>query len=155
MRQAVLLLAMGMAITARAQSQPHVIRVNPDGSFTPQTTYIRSGDTVRWEGLVRTDSIIPASSGLQYPAVCSAVSPYSSAPNDLTAPISFAPGGVYTLGPFGAGYTETNGTCPAGTATQFTAGGRRLCLNGAASVSLDSTWASPETSGVFIRLLWN
>src|SRR4051812_45713829 len=43
-----------------AQPQTFVVKVNSDGSFTPKITYIKSGDTIRWEQLTRTDSIIRA-----------------------------------------------------------------------------------------------
>lgn len=46
-----ILIAMVSCATAFAQSQTHTVTVNADGTFTPQVSYIRSGDTVRWEQL--------------------------------------------------------------------------------------------------------
>lgn len=80
-----------------AQPRTNVVKVNPDGSFTPQVTYIRSGDTIRWEQLTRTDSIIPVDGSKGYPAMCTARKAYDpSGPNKFTGPMPFAPSGTYT-----------------------------------------------------------
>ncbi len=64
-----------LALPALAQPRTAIIKVNADGSFSPQITNIRSGDTVRWEGLTRSDSIIPVSSS-SYPSMCTARRPF-------------------------------------------------------------------------------
>ena len=146
-----------VSIAAYAQPQTHVIKLNADGSFAPQITYIRSGDTVRWEQLTRTDSIIPAASQ-PYPAICSARNPYNpSDPNDFTGPVPFAPSGVFTLSPLDTGYTEATSTCPAGSAALLRGdNGKVLCYGkGDYEATLPSTWQSDQITGVFIRLLWS
>ena len=62
-----------------AQPQTHTVRVNADGSFSPRVLAIKSGDTVRWENLGRTDSIIPVTNATSYPALCSARRPVEPA----------------------------------------------------------------------------
>ena len=58
------------------------------------------------------------------------------------------------LSPIQGGYTEAIGKCPANSA-QIAAGdnGKVLCSGGAYEATMDSTWRSPDMSGVFIRLL--
>jgi hypothetical protein len=138
--------------------QTHVVHVNSDGTFTPQVVYIKGGDTVRWEGLSRTDAIIPADGTPGYPAMCSTRKAYNAAdPNEFTGPMPFAPSGVFTLSPLDRGYIESTGTCAAGS-TQVAAGdnGKVICASpaGVYEATLDSTWRSPDVTGVFIRLLW-
>jgi len=146
-----------LVLPAHAQPQTHVIKVNADGSFTPQTTIIRAGDTVRWEQLSRTDSIIPASAA-SYPAICSARKAYDPAiANEFTGPMPYAPSGVYTLSQLEEGFTEATPTCPAGsTAVRRGDNNKVLCAGkGEYEATLASTWQSPRTTGVFIRLLWS
>ena len=81
-----------------AQPQTYVVKVNSDGTFTPQVSYIKSGDSVRWEQLTRTDSIIPANGASGYPGVCSARNAFNSTdPNEFTGPTAFAPSGIFIL----------------------------------------------------------
>lgn len=152
-----LLSALALCAIAHAQPQTHVVRVNADGTFTPQTLSIKSGDTVRWEGLTRADSIIPAANNVAYPALCNARNPYDATkPNEFTGPIPLAPSGVFTLSPLDNGFTEAQGSCPQGRRPIATGdGGRVLCAGlGAYEATLDSTWRSDQNTGVFIRLLW-
>ena len=111
-------LLIGLCLTVAslcAQPRTFVVKVNADGSFTPQTTYIKSGDTVRWEQLTRPDSIIPVDGSKGYPAMCSARKPFDPAgANEFTGPPLFAPSGVYTLNPLDRGNVEATGRCPAG-----------------------------------------
>ncbi len=142
-----------------AQAQTYVIRVNPNGSFSPQVTYIKSGDTVRWEQLTRADSVIPVSTTATYPAMCTQRSGYVATDrNDLTGPLPFAPSGIFTLGPLAEGLGEVTGaSCGAG--SQIVArgdNGKILCAGkGALNASLEATWRSANNTGVFIRLLWS
>ncbi len=142
---------------AFAQSQTHTVTVNVDGTFTPQVTYIRSGDTVRWEQLTRVDSIIPADGAQGFPAMCTSLKAYGpSDPNEFTGPMPVAPSGVYTLSPLDGGYIEATGTCPLEGATIETGdNGKVLCRGGAYQATADSIWQSANVSGVFIRLLWS
>ena len=134
-----------------AQPQSHVVRVNPDGSFTPQMLNIRSGDTVRWEGLTRSDSIIPADGAGGYPALCSARAPYdASRPNEFTGPIPLAPSGVFTLSPLNNGFVEAVGSCAGNRPPTATGdGGRVLCAGTVYEQTLDSTWRSDQNTGTF------
>jgi uncharacterized protein (TIGR03437 family) len=140
-----------------AQPRTAVITVNPDGTFTPQITNIRSGDSVRWEKLSRTDSIIPVTSST-YPAMCSARRPFSiTDANEFTGPMPFAPSGVFTLSPLGGGFVETSAsTCPSGSRQLYQGdNGKILCSEpGPYEATMDSTWRSEHVTGVFIRLLW-
>ena len=91
--------------TAFSQSQIHTVTVNADGTFTPQVIYIRSGDTVRWEQLTRTDSIIPADGEQGYPAMCTSRKAYDpSDPNEFTGPLPVAPSGGFHAEPARYGF---------------------------------------------------
>lgn len=145
------------AVCLFAQPRTSVIKVNPDGSFTPQVTYIRSGDTVRWEQLTRADSVIPVDGARGYPAMCTLRKAFDpAASNEFTGPMPFAPSGVYTLSPLERGNIEATGRCPPGT-TQLLAGdnGKVFCTGGNYAATMDSTWSSPDITGVFVRLLWS
>ena len=130
--------------------------MNPDGSFSPQTVYIKTGDTLRWEQLTRTDSIVPVSSAGGYPGFCSARNAYNPTdPNEFIGPIPFAPSGIFTLSQLDAGFTEGTTSCGTNGRPLAQASGKVLCSGGPYQVTLDSTWKSPHNVGVFIRLLWN
>lgn len=152
MKHAWLLFVLGSLLPA--QPKTVTVRVNADGTFLPQVAYVKTGDTVRWEGLARTDSIVQVNGAAGYPAMCDARLPLDAA--GLTGPAVFAPSGVYTLSPLDAGFTETSGACPQGTRQIFAGdNGKRLCAGGGAyEATLESTWKSPNATGVFIRLLW-
>jgi uncharacterized protein (TIGR03437 family) len=137
-----------------AQSKTVTVKVNPDGTFSPQVAYIKSGDTVRWEGLTRTDSIVSVNAASGYPAMCNARLPYDA--TDLTGPAVFAPSGVYALSPLEEGLTETTAaTCPGGVrSTTVGDNGKRLCPGGAYEATMDASWKNPNLTGVFIRLQW-
>lgn len=145
------------SVSLFGQPRTAVITVNPDGTFSPQVTYIRSGDTVRWERLSATDSIIPVT-GATYPGMCRERRPFdSTVPNEFTGPMPFAPSGVFTLSPLDNGLVEPTGaTCPAGSRVLYRGdNGRVLCNGGGAyEATMDSTWRSDRITGVFIRLLW-
>jgi uncharacterized protein (TIGR03437 family) len=144
-----------IAVSLGAQPRTVTIQVNADGSFTPRVAYVRSGDTVRWEGLARTDAIVSANGSGGYPAMCSARSAYD--PADLTGPALFAPSGVFTLSPLSEGFIETTApACPPGSRANFVGdNGKRLCTAGGAyEATMAATWSSPNVTGVFIRLLW-
>ena len=144
-----------LCASALAHPQTHIVKVNADGSFSPQTTYIKTGDTVRWEQLTRTDSIIPANGTSGYPGVCSARNAYNPTdPNEFTGPIPFAPAGVFTVSPLTAGFTEGTTSCANGRAV-IQLNGKVLCQGGPVQATLNSTWKSPHIAGVFIRLLWS
>ena len=140
-----------------AAPQTYVVKVNPDGTFTPQVVYIKNGDTVRWEQLGRSDSIIPVDGSQGYPAMCASRKPYNpAAPNEFTGPAPFAPPGVFTLSPLDRGFIEATGRCPANAPPLATGdNGMLLCPGGNYEETLDSTWRSPDVAGVFIRLLWS
>ena len=144
-----------LCASASGQPQTHVVKVNPDGSFSPQVTYIKIGDTVRWEQLTRTDSIVPVNAAGGYPAFCSTRNAYNPTdPNEFTGPIPFAPSGIFTLSPLTAGFTESTTSCANGRPL-IQLNGKVLCQGGAVQATLDSTWKSPHNTGVFIRLLWS
>ncbi len=154
MKKAILFGVLWAAATL-AQPRTLTVRVNPDGTFSPQVTYAKSGDTVRWDGLTRTDSVVAVNGAGGYPAMCTAREPFSA--GSLTGPASFAPSGVFTLSPLDKGFAETTAAgCPGGLPpTSVGDNGKRLCVAGGAyEETMPSTWASPNTTGVFIRLLW-
>ncbi|HKO55411.1 MAG TPA: hypothetical protein VJ276_05995, partial [Thermoanaerobaculia bacterium] len=135
----------------------HVVKVNPDGSFSPSVVYIAGGDTVEWTLSGPGDSIIPVNwdggSGF-----CSAVRPYSAVdPNEFTGPMPKAVSGIFTLSPLESGSTvePLRSLCTSGQRPVAVAGSEMLC-RGAAPVgaTMDSTWQDPSLTGVFIRLLW-
>ena len=142
--------------TLSAQPRTYTVRVNADGTFSPQVVYAKSGDTVRWEGVTRLDSVVSVNGAGGYPAMCTARDPYMA--SSLTGPPVFAPSGVYILSPLGRGFSETTATtCPGNARPIFTGdNGKRLCpVAGAYEASLDTTWASQNNTGVFVRLLWS
>ena len=145
------------ALAAMAQPKTVAVRVNADGTFSPQVAYIKSGDTVRWDGLTRTDSIVTVNGAGGYPAMCNARGTYD-ATDVVTGPITFAPSGVFTLSPLDAGFAETTAaSCPPGSRlNQSGDNGKKLCTQaGAFAATMDATWKSPNNTGVFIRLQWN
>lgn len=145
-----------IAAILSAQPRTYAVRVNADGTFSPQVVYVKSCDTVRWEGVTRLDSIVSVNGAGGYPAMCTARDPYTA--SSLTGPPVFAPSGVYTLSPLGRGFSETTAaTCPGNARPIFTGdNGKRLCpVAGAYQASLDTTWASQNNTGVFVRLLWS
>ena len=88
------------AFSLAGQPRTAVVTVNPDGMLSPQVTYIRSGDRVRWERLTSTDSIIPVT-GSTYPGMCREGRPFEpNGSNEFTGPMTFAPSGVFTLSSF-------------------------------------------------------
>jgi plastocyanin len=136
-----------MITFAQSQTpQTYVVKVNPDGTFTPQVVYIKSGDTVRWEQLGRTDSIVTVDGSQGYPAMCSSRKPYNpAAPNEFTGPNPFAPSGVFTLSQLDRGFIEATGRCPANVPPLATGdNGLLLCPGGNYEETLDSTWRSPN-----------
>lgn len=160
--QGLVLVAMrAVAAIAQTQQATHVVSVNPDGTFRPQVVRIRSGDTVRWERLTRTDSIVAVTGPADYPALCSSRAPYQpDDPNEFTGPQPFAPSGIFTLGSFGAGFSEATGrSCPDGSQPvargDGQSAGKILCSGtGEYQATMESTWRNEAVTGVFIRLLW-
>lgn len=118
-------------------------------------SYIKSDDTVRWEQLTRTDSIVPVTGTSPYPLMCTQRGPYNPADrNDLTGPLPFAPSGIYTLGSLAQGYIESTAPCGPGSGLIARGdNGKLLCANGPIIATLDATWLNPNVTGVFVRLL--
>jgi len=135
-----------------------VVKVNPDGTFSPQVVYIASGDTVEWTLSSSGDSIIPVNWDGVSAGVCSMVKPYAAGdPNELTGPMPQAVSGVFTLSPLESGFVvePLSSVCPSGAPPAAVAGGEMLCRgNTPLGATLDSTWQDPSLTGVFIRLLW-
>jgi len=135
--------------SAVASAATRTVKVNADGSFSPQVVYISSGDTVEWT-LNAGDSIIPVSSS------CTA-RPYDATDvNEFTGPMPVAASGIFSLSQLDSGYVvQQAGTpCPAGAQPRAAAAGQILCPGGSYEATLDTTWQDPALSGVFIRLLW-
>lgn len=133
------------------------VRVNPDGSFSPSTVTISSGDTVEWTLNGPGDSIIPVNWDGVSGGVCSAVKPYSATdPNDLTGPMPLAVSGIFTLSPIDLGFSvvPASNTCPGGGAPAAVAGSQMLCRGAQNGATMDVTWQDPSLTAVFIRLLW-
>lgn len=149
-------IAFWMGCVLALGQQTHVVRVNADGTFSPQSVYIKSGDTVRWEQLTRTDSVIPAAGPDTYPGICGTRKPYNpDDPNEFTGPLPFAPPGVFTLSPLEEGYVEATGACPGGAPIVARGDdGKVLCPGTEYEATMNATWQSDQVAGVFIRLLW-
>jgi hypothetical protein len=146
-----------------------MVIANADGSFTPSTLHVRSGDSVTWS-LTRGDTVVPIGTN---PDVCNAALPYSA--SGLTGPTPVAPGGLFTInppaGPQGMDRGLVEVSVPLGTVNPCGAVAERaravvwplvgfpqlkvLCASGARGASMASTWQDPDLSGVFIRVLWN
>jgi len=131
------------------------VRVNADGSFTPSTVTINSGDTIQWTFSSSSDSIIPINWDGASSGYCSAVRAWSA--DDFTGPMPQAVSGIFTISQLGAGYVvETaRSTCASGQPPVVTVGSQMLCRSGAYEATLNDTWQDPSLSGVFIRLLWS
>lgn len=135
-----------------------VVRVSPDGTFSPAVVYVASGDTVEWVLSGPGDSIIPVNWDGASPAVCSAAKPYTSGdPNEFTGPMPRAVSGVFTLSPLDFGFVvePARSLCPSGQKPAATAGAEVLCRAATPiGATMSQTWQDPSLTGVFIRLLW-
>jgi hypothetical protein len=130
------------------------VTVAADGTFSPQHLTIRSGDTVEWLLHDSADAIAPATVG-EFPATCSSRGSFDpNDPNELTGPMPIAPAGVFSLGPFEAGYVVKTGGCELGDPAAVV-GDQYLCHGGEVGATLDETWENPQIAGVFIRGMWN
>jgi hypothetical protein len=135
----------------------HVVRVNADGTFSPPTLSIANGDTVEWQFASTTDSIIPVDWDGRTANYCAAIRPYSAAdPNEFTGPMAEAASGIFTISSLDAGFVvePAKATCSNGLPPKITIGSEMLCRGTVPQATLESTWADPSLSGVFIRLLW-
>jgi hypothetical protein len=147
-----------------------VVIANADGSFSPSTLHVRSGDIVVWS-LQRGDTVVPIGTN---PDVCNAALPYSA--SALTGPMPVAPGGLFTINPPHSIHGMERGlvehTVPVGTVDPCGGDDERaravvwpsgpgfpmlhvVCASGPRGASMASTWQDPDLSGVFVRVLWN
>src|SRR3954451_3464861 len=91
-----------LAIALLLAATTHVVNVNADGTFSPQTVTITSGDSVQWKLSGPSDSIIPINWDRTSAAYCSAVKP--SSPGDFAGPMPVAPGAIFALSTIGFGF---------------------------------------------------
>ncbi|MEO7330375.1 MAG: hypothetical protein ABI193_17500, partial [Minicystis sp.] len=119
---------------------------NADGTFTPQWTWIKGGDTVTWvfptlpapaaytDPIVNTDVVAQVEWIGAVPALCTAYTPaahvsptgvVTTDPNDFTGPKVTAASGIFDLGPNEAPY-----------------------------VSPEASWSDGRISGMFLRYQW-
>jgi hypothetical protein len=160
MRQRILLAAaiactcdlIGLTLAAAAT---HRVQFGADGSFSPAVVTIRSGDTVEWTFAARTQSVVSASAPASAPNVCPVPSAFPrEGEAGFAGPMPFAPSGVFSLAPLeDRGLRVGTGACPGGRG--MTVNGATICATGPALTTMEDTWADPNTTGVFIRLLWN
>ena len=151
------ILAAGIASLANAATQ--TVTVNADGSFTPATLTINSGDIVEWRVAGFKDSIIPITWDGVSASFCSSPKAYATSDiNNFAGPMPVAPSGLFSLSPLdlSLGVESTRAACVGGPVPLATAGAEMLCRNTSAApqASLDSTWQDADITGVFIRLLW-
>ncbi len=146
------LFAMTFAVTLQAATVN--VKVNADGSLTPGSVTINSGDTIEWSLSGTGDSIIPIDWNGSASGYCSAIRPYS--PNDFAGPMPLAVGGIFTLSPLDAGFVPVAAGSGCGSGSPLaTAAGQVLCRAGTSGATMDATWQDPTLTGVFIRLLWS
>ncbi|HKP36441.1 MAG TPA: hypothetical protein VJT71_06255 [Pyrinomonadaceae bacterium] len=158
---------------ATAPPRTHIVTVNSDGTFEPVDLNITEGDTVRWVGLGRTDSIVqityPGRNGSETD-VCGVSDsnhrrPFTNGPNEFDGPKRFGVSGIFSLGPDGPGIRKVGATIPCRCTmprqgpcktSAVSAGGERLCPEeGNPYETLEETWSNPDVTGVTIRLRWN
>jgi hypothetical protein len=150
----------------------HLVNVNPDGTFSPPIVTIRPGDTVMWQNLGRTDSVVQIANPLSAPGsdVCGVNDNHldhrfnGSDSNEFTGPMRMGVSGIFALGPNGRGFRAvTSSARPCACelthrcAPPFTeVGGVKLCpAEGPPYDLLPETWANPDITGVIIRLSWS
>ena len=100
------------------------VTLNADGSFSPPVVRVKAGQSVTWQLGDRGASVVAGTPG----AACPVAPPWS--PNVLAGPSPLGPGGLYVLAPFADERT------------------------GAPAATLPATWASPDITGVHVRLRW-
>jgi len=145
-------------VAASALAAPAVVRVQvgADGSLSPAAVTIKSGDTIEWTFTSRRQAVVAAQSEAAATNACPVPRAFDARnPAAFAGPASFAPGGVFSLAPLeDRGLQLVRGSCPGGR-SQASANGQTLCNNGPALTTMEDTWADPNNTGVFIRLLWN
>lgn len=130
------------------------------GGFSPFGVSVVQGDQVVWH-------FPSASPGNAVARRVFASGRYEIAPytpsfaNEFVGPMITAPSGVFALGPTGNGLTSQSTPCVpnASRIAQRTTGGvtEYLCRSQVAANyqrTMESTWADPSITGVFIRLQW-
>lgn len=142
----------GGAAGASGGPKTHQVQVHSDGTFEPHELSVSDGDTVEWILHDPSDAIVPTASESD---ACQLVLPYDEHdPNQLTGPMPVAAAGIFSLGPFDAGFEAREGLCTEGAALA-SAGGQSLCETGELGATMLETWENPQITGVFIRALWN
>lgn len=150
---------------------PTIVKVNPDGTFTPQNVTIKLGSKIMWESLGRTDAIVQIAKPGSYPGedVCGLTDNLldhrfdGRDANEFTGPTRYGVSGIFALGPDGPGFVQVpltttcdcelpGNTCkPAAVITSKL----KLCPEqGLPNEVLDRTWTNPDVTGVTIRLAW-
>jgi hypothetical protein len=156
---------------------PNLVRiaVNSDGTFTPNPVNIRVGQTIQWEGLSRTDSIVQIGDPTHFSTsdVCGIADndlDHAFAATDLnefTGPSRKAVSGIFVLGPNEGGFVQRLATesckceeedtpCdPLRVKSVEDGNYYKLCpRQGAINQMLDTTWSNPDITGVILRLNW-
>ncbi len=150
---AAILSAAAHAATASGAAT-HRVTVGADGSFTPAVLRIRDGDTVEWALPNRTAAIV-ASSEPPADGVCPLPRPFAAGDSgNFTGPMPLAPGGIFVMSPLERGHRPQASACAAGPVVAR-GDNEVLCTTGEPFTTMESTWADPNNTGVFIRLLWN
>jgi hypothetical protein len=120
------------------------------------TLTIRRGDTVEWKFSARTQAVVAADGGAATAGACPLPRAFSTTDAAAFAgPNPFAPSGVFSLAPLeDAGLRIVRGNCPGGRGAAGS-NGESLCGGGPPLTTMPETWADPNNTGVFVRLLWN
>lgn len=156
------------------------VTVNPDGTFTPSSVTINSGEAVLWIGqsgeLERTDSIVRIGDPALFPASdpCGIADDdldhrFDGADaNELTGPDRKAVSGIFVLGPHDDGLAQklSTETCdcellpsdpcsPLQITSALDGDTYKLCPgDGDYKQILDVTWTNPDVTGVTLRTNW-
>lgn len=132
----------------------HEIAVLENGTFWPEVTTVRRGDTVRWLLAEDTDAVVPVSSD----SLCNSALPFTADGSNLTGPMPVAAGGVWIRGPheLGTEVVDVGDPSPPCSAalSPYAAGDQYLCNTGKANKTMAASWANPYAAGVFVQLPW-
>jgi hypothetical protein len=89
-------------VAAGALAAPAVVRVQvgADGSLSPAAVTIKSGDTIEWTFTSRRQAVVAAQSEAAATNACPVPRAFDARnPAAFAGPVSFAPGGVFSLAP--------------------------------------------------------
>ncbi len=136
------------------------VTVNTDGSFSPSKLTINDGDTINWTLPSALDSVLASDSNVGVNS-CLVPRPVSANPDlNLMSPTPEINSGIYSLGPNDASFTvevlDAHGLCANHQPPHKQDGNLGLCRDeNILQQTMESTWADPAVSGVYVRLQWD